>query len=300
MTLLPLKRRWQEAQTAARRVYAVDVLWRAAEDHVRQAGATTAAAMSYYALLSLFPLLVAVVAILGWAIRDPELQAQVVDAIVDQLPPNANLRPQIEAVIRDIAVTQNGLLGVAGVLGSIWTASGIIGALRRALNSAFDVPGTRSFVHSKVLDLLGVAGVIGLALLSAAATTALGILRAAADDRFRGAVSNLAWALIYLLLPLALSYLTFFAVYRLIPNRKVRGVPLWLGAFLAALGFELAKAGFGLYLANFGRYAEIYGALGGAVAFLGFIFVASNIVIFAAEVTSELLQDRVSEGRGRT
>jgi membrane protein len=279
-------------------VYAVDVLWRAAEDHGRQAGATAAAAMSYYALLSLFPLLVAVVAIVGWAIRDPALQAQVVDAIVDQLPSNANLRPQVEAVVGDVARTQNGLLGILGVLGSLWTASGIVGALRRALNRAFDVPGTRSFVHGKALDLLGVLGVLGLSLLSVAATAALGVLRAAADDRFRSAASNLAWALVYLLLPLALSYVTFLVVYRLVPNREVRGAPLWLGASLAAAGFELAKAGFGLYVVNFGRYAEVYGALGGVVAFLVFVFVVANIVIFAAELTAELLADRMSAVTG--
>jgi membrane protein len=295
VTLFGLKQRWQDARTTARRIYAIDLLWRAAEGYSRQAGATAAAAMSYYALLSLFPLLIAVVAILGWTIRDPELQAQVVDAIVDQLPPDANLRPQVEAVVSGVADTQNGLLGVVGVAVALWTATGVITALRRALNRAFDVPGVHSFVHGKALDLLGVIGVMGFSMLSVAATTALGILRTAADDRFRGAVTNLAWALVYLLLPLAFSFVAFLVVYRLIPNRQVRGAPLWLGALFAALGFELAKAGFGLYVASLGRYTQVYGALGGVVAFLVFVFVVSNIVIFAAEVISELLKDQVAK-----
>ena len=244
---------WAHGWTAAQRLYAVDVVRRAARDVTRQEGPTVAAAVSYDALLSFFPLTLAAVAIAGWFIRSPALQAQLVDGIVAPLPPEANLAPQVEAVEAGVAGTESGVLGLVSLLGGVWTASGLFGALRRALNRAFDVPAARSFVHGKALDLLSLFGVLLFALLSVAATTALGVLRAVADDRVRGVVPSLVWGLASVLLPLALSFLTFLAVYRLIPNRTVGGAAVWLGALLAAVGFEVAQAGFGLYVATIGR-----------------------------------------------
>jgi membrane protein len=95
----------------------------------------------------------------------------------------------------------------------------------------------------------------------------------------------------YFLVPFALSFVAFLAVYRLVPNRRVRLSHLWVGALLAAVGFEAAKLGCGLYITNFGRYPEVYGTLAGAVLLLFFVFVVATVVIYAAEVTALLGED---------
>ena len=276
----------------AQRVYILDLLRRATGDFTRHGGSTYAAAMSYYVLLSLFPSLILAVVVLGLLARDPTVQERFVDVILERFPTEVDLRPQVEAVVSGVAETDMGVLGVLSLLGAAGTASGTFGTLRRALNRAFDVPGTRSFIHGKAVDLASTLGVLGLVALSISATTAIGVFRVVADELFGGFLPNLAWAAVYFLLPFGLSFVTFVGVYWLIPNLTVAWSELWIGALLAAVGFEVTKAGFGLYLANFGRYQEVYGALGGAVAFLVFVFVASNIVIFAAEVMSELVKDR--------
>jgi membrane protein len=285
----PRPHRWW---VAIRRVSAMDVAWRAAKNYADHGGTIYAAAMSYYVLFSLFPLLLFGVAALGLLVRDPSVQERTVSAIVNQFPPEVNLRNQVEAVVAGVAGRYVTALGLLGGPAAVWTASGVFGTLRRALNRAFDVPGAQSFIHGKVVDLVSVLGVMGLVALSITATAVLGLVRAFADAYVAGLLATVVWGVVYFLVPFGLSFVTFLVVYRLIPNRRVRLSDLWIGALLAAVGFEVAKAGFSLYVANFGRYQEVYGALGGAVLFLFFVYVVSSIVIFAAEVTSELIKDR--------
>lgn len=278
----------------ALRVRAVDVAWRAFGSFRANGDTMYAAAISYYVLFSLFPLLIVAVAVFGLVVRDQELETRAVDAIVDQIPEEIDLRDQVQETVQGVTRSNNGLLGLAGLLGAAWTASGMFGALRRALNRAFEVPGSRPFLRAKLLDLAGVLGVMALALLSVTASAALGVARAVANGLFAGLVPNVLWALLYLLVPLAISFLTFLLVYRVVPSRTLGVSQLWAGALVAAAAFEAAKAGFGLYLANFGRYQEVYGALGGVVAFLFFVFLASSILLYGAELASTMARDRAA------
>ena len=276
----------------ARAVYAVDVLWRAGLDFARHGGTTHAAALAYYVLLSLFPLLIFLVAVFGLMLRDPTIQEQTVALIVDRLPPALELRLEVESVIVRASQTNNGLVSLISLMGMAWAASAIFGALRQALNAAFEAPALPSLVHGKLLDLLGVVAVGELILLSIVMTTALGLVRALTDRLFTGWLSYLGWQVVYFVLPFVVSFGVFLAAYRLIPNVKTRLSDLWVGALVAAVGFELAKYGFGLYFSTIGGYQQVYGALGSVVAFLVFVFIVSTIMIFGAEVASELAKDR--------
>ena len=284
-------RRWR---LVVRRVYAVDVAWRAARSYADHGGAVYAAAMSYYVLFSLFPLLIFGVAVLGVLVRDPAIQERAVSAIVSQFPPEVNLRPQVETVVAGVAGRYITALGLLGGLVAVWTASGVFGTLRRALNRAFDVPTAQTFLRGKIVDLVGVLGVLGLVALSITATAGLTVIRGRADAYVVGLLATLVWGVVSFLVPFALSFATFLFVYQLVPNRRVGLSQLWVGALLAAVGFEVAKVAFSLYVTNFGRYQEVYGALGGAVLFLFFVFVVSNVVIVAAEVTGELVKNRAA------
>lgn len=275
-----------------RSAYAVGLLWRAYLSFRRHGGAMYAAAVSYYVLFSLFPLLVFAVAAFGLVVRGPALQEWATDAIVRQLPEEANLRAQVEEVVAGASRGHGGILGMAGLLGATWTARAAFGALRRGLTRAFDAPGTRPAVRGRVTDLLGAFGILVLALLSVAATAALGVLRAVAADMFGGVPVNLAWGLLYALAPLTVSFLACLLIYGVVPKVTAPVSRLWVAALLAAVGLELAKAGFGLYVVTVGRYREVYGALGGAAAFLFFVFLAASILLFSAEVAAELARDR--------
>src|SRR5439155_8880175 len=121
------------------------------------------------------------VAVLGLLVRDPAIQKRIVSAIVNQFPPEVNLRNQVEAVVAGVAGRYVTALGLLGGPAAVWTASAVFGTLRRALNRAFGDPGARSFIRGKVVDLVSVVGVMGLVALSITATAVLGLVRAGAD-----------------------------------------------------------------------------------------------------------------------
>jgi membrane protein len=274
-----------------RRIYAVDVLYRAISDFTEQRGSIYAAAISYYAMFSLIPMLVLVATVFGWVSRGTDLQARVVDAIVNQFPPGVGLRDQIQSVV-SISAAQGWLLTLFGFVGTAWTASGLFSVLRRALNLAFDIPAARPFFAGRLIDMLSIFAVGMLVLLSIGATAALGIIRAVSADVFHGTLVNIVWGSIFFLLPFLLSFGVFMMIYRVVPNRQIDLKDRTIGALLAALGFELAKIGFTIYIANFGSYQQVYGAIGGVVAFLFFVHLESTIIILSAEIASELAKDR--------
>jgi membrane protein len=280
------------ATRVRRRVYPFDVLVRAGQEFQRDNGMVFAAAMSYYVLFSLFPLLIFVVVVFGLVVRDPAIQQQVVDAIMEQIPPGLTIRTQVENVIGDLAEASSPLLAIAGLIGTAWTASGMFAVLRRALNTAFDVPQARSFIIGRLMDMLILPLVMLMALLSIGATALVQVVQAFFSEHIgRTTLISVAWNITYFLMPYIISFFVFMLIYRLIPNHRLPYRYVAVGAAIAAVGFEVAKIAFSLYVINFGRYQEIYGTLGGLVAFLFFVFIVANIVIFAAEVASEVAKD---------
>lgn len=294
MVLGDLKRPLKLRLRGARRVYAIDVLWRTYRRFVANQGTVYAAAVSYYALFSLFPLLIFLVTVFGFVIRDPADQQRVTNLITAQIPAEVNLRRQVQQMVASIATTNSGLLGVVALIGAAWTASGMFGAMRRALNRTFGVPAARSYIHGRLLDLASVVAVTALILLSTALTAGLGIIRAIAANRFNSVLLNLAWGVVYFCLPFATSFSVFLLMYRMVPNLRLKIRDLWVSALAAAVGFEAAKGGISLYVARFGQFNRIYGTLGGIVAFMLFVFLVVNIIIFSAGIASELAKDRES------
>lgn len=272
------------------------LLERAVRDFSRDAGAIYAAAITYYLLLSLFPLLVIIVAVIGLQARDPDFQAQVVEQITNLLPSGAGVQQQVDQMVAGVARPRSGIVGLLALLGAFYTASGVFGALRRALNNAFDVPAGQSFFRGRLHDLVSVVVVVVLAIASTALTATLALLRAYVNRWFDGMLSNIGWGLVFLLLPLVFSFTFYMLLYRLIPNHTLPWRDLRAGALFAAFGFELAKALFTLYLATLATYNELYGALGSLIALLVFIYIVANITILGAEVASEIAKERTARG----
>ncbi|HEX5165374.1 MAG TPA: YihY/virulence factor BrkB family protein [Thermomicrobiales bacterium] len=276
----------------ARRTRLGGLLERAIRDFTGDHASVYAAAITYYLLLSLFPLLVIVVSVIGLLARDPSFQAQVVDQISTLLPGGSGVDEQVEQIVAGIARPRSGVVGLVGLLGALWAASGVFGAVRKALNNAFDVPVGQSFIRGRLHDLLSVIAVVLMALASTTLTATLAFARAWVSRWVDSPLTNVGWGLVYLLLPLALSFTFFVLLYWLIPNQRLYLRDLWIGALIAGLGFELAKALFTVYLANFANFTEVYGALGSMIALLVFVYIVANIAIFGAEVASEIAKER--------
>ena len=249
-----------------------------------------AAAISYYVLFSVFPLIIFIVAIMGLLLQDNSLQDDIIEAILDLVPLSEN-EGNISNAVRDVAGVGSGALGGLGIVGMAWSGSNMMGVIRRSINTAYDLERARPIIRQKALDLAMVLG-LGAFFLSSVSTTAfLRIVREFSDDMtVLGEVSEragFAWDAASYAVPFIFSLIAFTILYWIVPATKVKLRDVWPGSLIAAIFFELGKIGFTFYLANFSNYGLIYGSLGGVVAFLFWVYLGSQILLFGAEVASE-------------
>ncbi len=247
--------------------------------------AQLAASISYYALFAVFPLAILLVAAFGLVIGDEAARSRVVDLVLENVPlREGSGRRDIEQALQDVTGSA-GAFGVVGVLGLIFSASGVMAAIRNGLNRAWDLEDRRPPLQGKLIDVLLVLG-IGLAAAASLVITLLERLVPSLGDIAGPAAS---------ILPVLLSFSVFAFLYRFVPVTEVRFRDLWPGALVAALGYEAAKIGFSLYLQGFSNYSAVYGSIAAVIVFLVFLFIASNVFLLGAEIASEW--PRVRAGR---
>ena len=268
---------------------------KAVEAFLAHHGTQLAAAMSYFALLSLVPAAVVFVAGFGLVLDNPEARSDVVDAILDFLPlTEGQGRSDLEGVID--GVTKNAeALGVAALIGLLFTASGLMGSVRNAVNIAFDEQSPRAPLPSKALDILFVLGVGVLIAVSLAATLVRGFaIDVGQGLGVPGEVINAILDAGGVLFPLALSMAVYTVVYVVVPARRVRVRDVWPGVLFAAVVYEVAKRGFAIYVENYSNYNAVYGSLGAVIAFLVFVYIAAIVFLIGAEMAA--LWPRVRAG----
>ena len=263
-------------------VFAVAVLRRATANFIDDRATQLSAGISYFALISLFPLVLLAFSVFGLLLRDEALQARVLDAIVDGIPVDAPLVEESLAALASEGVT----IGFVALLATIWSGSALAAALRNALNVTFDVERRRPLLHGKVIDFI-VAPVIGALLIASLALTA-GWQLAHSEAVGLGWDHPLLWDAGAVAITGLATFLAFVFLYRVLPNVRPHVRHVWPGALLAAVGFEAVKVGFAYYLANFGNYDVVYGSLGGVITLLFWVYLSANIVLFGSEVAAEI------------
>jgi membrane protein len=291
--LLPASSRRPLWRTAGR------VLQRAALNFDEDRGSHMAAAIAYYALFSLFPLVTLAVSVFGIVMRDDARRARVVEALVEALPVEpAGVSDSLFAV-----ASRGPTLTLVAALGTMWSASALLSVVRRSLNVAFATERGRPPLRGKALDML-LAPFLGTAfLLSLTITTSWRVLQRRAEGTLPF-IDGLGWAwdLGATALPPVLEFVAFLFVYRIVPARRLSLRYLLGGALLATAGFELVKHGFALYLAHFSSYDVVYGSLGTLIALLFWVYLSANMLLAGAEVAAEtahVLQDEPRHGRVR-
>jgi membrane protein len=244
-----------------------------------------AASVSYYAVLSLFPLVLALTAIIGWVAGSETRQDQLIEFVVDNLPGS-------EQFVRDsVAETQKfrEALGVVAVLGLFWSASAVFGSITRVVNRAWDVRQNPPFYKNKPRQLAMALGVSTLFVISITFTS---FLQWATSIEIGGqTVSNLlggqVFAIILRLPALFISVSIFLVIYKYLPNTKTYWRDVWLGALLAALLFEVGKNLFLWYLKNFAQFEQLYGNVASVIILMVWTYFCAFILIFGAELSSE-------------
>lgn len=251
-------------------------------------------AIAYTAMLSVFPLLLAVIAVLGRFVEQPQAQATAVDALRPYLPVDALalVRDTLAAVART-----RGTVGVVAIFGLLWAATAATGTLRHALNRVYRVAEPRAFWRRKLMEL-GLVSMGGVFLSVSFLTTAvvqtseaLAPLGSILDRLLHIPLAALAGALA----PLVFSGLSFFVVYRFLPNGRLSLPTLALGTAMAVLLFEAVKVAFFWYLRTLSSYPLVYGPLAGLVVFMVWMYVVAAMTLVCAEVM--ILRERARQER---
>lgn len=263
-----------------------DVLFRVKAEVAEDRIGMVAASVAFYAMLAIFPALIALVLVYG-LVADPTQVEQQVASVASALPESA--RSLLESQLRDIVSTSGGALGiglVVSILGALWAASGGMNALIQAINVVYDEEEKRSFLK---LRALSIGLTLGAILFVVLVVLAIGVLPAVFGLVGLGSATETLlaigrWPLLALFATVGLS-----VVYRYAPCRtkaKWRWVT-WGGA-IATLVWLGATALFSFYVTNFGSYNETYGALGGVIVLLLWLYITSYAVLLGAEIDAEL------------
>ena len=255
-----------------------------------------AAGGSYFAVLSIFPLIIALSAIIGWIAGSESRQDELVEFVVDFLPGSEQfVRTSIEGAERFRKT-----LGVVAFLGLIWSGSLVFGSITQVVNRAWDIRENPPFYKNKPKQLAMALGVGVLFVLSVGITsvmqwaTAIEIGTQTASDILGGEIFALL-----LRIPAALvTFIIFLTIYKFLPYAKTHWRYVWTGAALAMVLFEIAKNLFLYYLSEFAQFDQLFGSVGSVIVLLIWTYVCSMILILGAEVASEYGRIRMGTTRG--
>ncbi len=265
----------------------VRLLLTAARGHSRHGCSLLAAAISYYVMFSLFPLIIFAAGMAALVLRDPDLQRRAIDSILEALPLSPTEgRQDLEELFRAISGPTSGGIGLLGLLGSAWSASNMLAAVRRSLDVVFEAQ-SRPLVRAKLTDFAAMAALGLLLLASIALSLSLSLAqRALEGEGAAGIVMDVLLLALSYLLPLGVSLAAFLFLFAWVPAVRPSWRQALPGAVVAALLFEAAKNVFGLYVRNFANFDVVFGSLGAVAAFLFWVYLSATIMLYGAEVVA--------------
>jgi membrane protein len=255
---------------------------------------TSAAAMSYFGLLTLFPALLLLLALSNRIAAGNQMLTHVV-----QVYPGSG--KFLHDTIKSLANISTGVIISCGVI-VLWAGSWVFAVVERALNRIWGTT-PRTFLHGRLLTLGMVGGVGVLLSLSVFATSILVALQEVAERlsprqlenyRLLGSVSSLFWQIIFALVSLLVTFTLFAVVFRFMPNAHVTVRDTFPGALIGSLLWEAAKYVFA-WSVNYFHYDQIYGSVGAVVAVLTWGYVSSLVLLFGAQLTGVFHREHMDQ-----
>jgi membrane protein len=247
------------------------------------------AAISYYILLSLFPLALAAITILGYFSRSPDISARVSQAIAEVLPVSGTV---VSDTIQGVSQGW-GAAGAIAVIGLLWSGMGFFGAVRKSLNTAWGIKQPRPFLRERMMEFLMMLGLGALLIISLGLTAAFKVIQAANISIFGHLLSNgLFWHAVVILTSVAVTFVVFLLLYKFVPNTRVRWRHVWVGALVAAALIETAKNVFVWFLGHFATYNLVYGSVSTIIALMVWSYISAMILLFCAKLISVYIKTR--------
>ncbi|GAA1157451.1 YihY/virulence factor BrkB family protein [Nesterenkonia sandarakina] len=252
-----------------------------------------AAGLTYYAVLSVFPALIALVSLMSFVGESERTQEFLLSTAAQMV--ESDTMEQIREPIIAITSVQGAGIGLAlGILTALWTASNYVNAFSRSMNRIYEVEEGRSMLKLRPIFYLVTAGLLVLVATAIFLLLTSGpIARAVGDTVGLGdtAVTIFNWGTYPALLLVAAACIAM--LYFATPNLRQPGAR-WIsaGAVLAILVMVLATTAVFFYVANFSSYEATYGALAGVIIFLLWVYIMNLVLLLGAEFDAELERGR--------
>ncbi len=252
-----------------------------------------AAALTYYAVLALFPAILALLSLVGLVGQGPKTVDTLLGILTDLGASSA--ADTVEPTLTSLSQTPGaGLAFVIGLAAALWSASGYVGAFGRAMNRIYEIGEGRPFWKLRPVTLVVTLVAVVLSALVALALVVSGPIAGSVGSAIGlGSTAVLVWNIakwpVLLLFVVLLVALLYYATPN-VKHPKFR----WMsaGAFCAIAVWVLASAAFGFYVANFSSYNKTYGSLAGVIIFLLWLWITNLALLFGAELDAELERGR--------
>ncbi|WP_338019738.1 YihY/virulence factor BrkB family protein [Sulfitobacter sp. PR48] len=243
------------------------------------------AGVAFFAMLSLFPALAAVIAILG-LISDPAVVLPQLEDMRSFLP--NDVYEIINGQVTSLITASSETLGWAGLLSlffALWSARAGVGAMMVGLNNVYKQRNRNTAWHYLRALMLTVM----LVVVAIVAMLALVVTPVVLAFFPLGPFGTLVVELIRWVIAIAVLFAGVGVLYRFGPNRKAARLP-WLsaGAVLAVVAWAILSFGFSYYVANFGNYNQVYGSIGAVIAMLIWLWISSFLVLFGASLNAQI------------
>lgn len=266
-----------QVERARARFGLVDIAVRTFKRYSEDDGGPNAAALTYYAFFSIFPLLLFAASILGYmTFASPEIRAQILESAVNSVP---LVRDALDPENLLFIEKQRQALALTGLILALYAGSGAVVALEHALNKIHRVTVEPNWLGKRVRSLRFLALFGGAAVISVALGTIANVVPSAIG------------AVLALLGGLVVNVFIFAGAYKYLPSAEQTWQQVLPGAVVAAVVFEALKIFGGSYLTGGDRSAT-FGALAGAATLLVASYLISQVVLLAAEVNAVLCERR--------
>ncbi|MDX1660502.1 MAG: YihY/virulence factor BrkB family protein [Gemmatimonadota bacterium] len=255
-----------------------------------------ASGITFNVLVTIVPLLLISISILGYAIDSPGEAREQVLGFIQRVMPLATA--EAESLLFSLVEDRGKLLGI-GLVWLVWAASRLFGSLRTVLEVVFEIPpeDRLGIVEGKIHDLKLVVVVGTLFVLSISLTTGLRWVKNYGVSFLGIDPFDVSWvtAVTSVLVAFTITVAMFYFVYRYAPDRWIPRTDALIAAVFSGVLFELAKQGFVAYLAEFGRFMKLYGSFTNIVVVAFWVYYSSVVFMLGGEI-ARIVQ--VQRGRG--
>ncbi|MGO4500854.1 YihY/virulence factor BrkB family protein [Paenibacillus sp. 2RAB27] len=257
----------------------VKLLWGQFNEH----DATGLAAQcAYYFLLSLFPLLLFVMSLLGYL---PFSSDDVVGLIREYIP--GAVAGWLEETLSNLLNVKRGGTLSFGIILALVSASAAMNAIVRAVNKAYGLPERKSFIHSRFLAIMLTLGML-VVIISALLLSVFGhwIGDWLAEHVHVASAHIELWNNLRWIINFVIIFVVFIGIYYIAPNTCLTCKSVLPGALFASIGWQGTSLAFSFYVNSFTNYSATYGSIGGIIVLMTWFYISALIIIIGGEINA--------------